>query len=175
LQQTLVRSRPPVRHRFEKSVQALAGSPTRIALVVVLLGLSAGLLEFGIHTAVMQADASPRMQAMTDAAMVGLAAAWAPFLILLAARERHRKVLDDLRKIAQLNHHVRNALQTILYSEYLPDSEENRKVVLEGVERIGRILQELFPAVGDRLEDKRWKVIQMNHVRGFVPDRRHRT
>ena len=164
-----------MRHQFEKFIQALAGSPTRMALVVVLFGLSAGLLEFGIHTAVMQADASSYMQAMTDAAMVGLAAALAPFLVLLAARERHRKVLDDLRKIAQLNHHVRNALQTIMYSEYLPDSEENRKVVLEGVERIGRILQELFPAVGERVEDKRWKVIQMNRVRAFVPDRRHRT
>ncbi len=163
-----------MRHQFEKFIQALAGSPTRMALVVVLFGFSAGLLEFGIHTAVMQADASSYMQAMTDAAMVGLAAALAPFLVLLAARERHRKVLDDLRKIAQLNHHVRNALQTIMYSEYLPDSVENRKVVLEGVERIGRILQELFPAVGERLEDKRWKVIQLNHVRGFVPDRRHR-
>jgi hypothetical protein len=74
-----------------------------------------------------------------------------------------------------LNHHVRNALQTIMYSEYLPDSEENRKVVLEGVERIGRILQELFPAVGERLEDKKWTVIQMNRVRAFVPDRRHRS
>ncbi len=163
-----------MRHRYEKSVQALAGSPTRIALVVVLSGLFAGLLEFGIYTAVTQADASPRIQAMTDALLVGLAAALVPFLILLAARERHQKVLDDLRKIAQLNHHVRNALQTIMYSEYLPDSEENRKVVLEGVERIGRILQELFPAVGERVEDKRWKVVQMNRVRGFVPDRRHR-
>jgi hypothetical protein len=173
--QTLLRSRPPVRRQFEKSIQALAGSPTRIAFVVVLFGLSAGLLEFGIHTTVMQADVSLPMQAIADAAVVGFAAAFAPLLILLAARERHRKLLDDLRKIAQLNHHVRNALQMIMYSEYLPDSEENRKVVLEGVDRVGRILQELFPAVGERVEDKRWKVVQMNRVRAFVPDRRHRS
>ncbi len=112
-----------MRHQFEKSIQTLAGSPIRIAFVVVLFGLSAGLLEFGIHTALMQTEVSPRMQAITDAAVVGFAAAFAPLLVLLAARERHRKLLDDLRKIAQLNHHVRNALQTIMYSEYLPDSE----------------------------------------------------
>ncbi len=110
-------------NRFEKSMQVLAGSHLRIGFVVLLFGLSAGLLEFGVHTAVMRASASPRMQAMTDAAAVGFAAALVPLFVLLAARERHRKLLDDLRKIAQLNHHVRNALQTILYSEYLPASE----------------------------------------------------
>lgn len=162
-------------NRFEKSMQVLAGSHLRIGFVVLLFGLSAGLLEFGVHTAVMRASASPRMQAMTDAAAVGFAAALVPLFVLLAARERHRKLLDDLRKIAQLNHHVRNALQTILYSEYLPASETNRQVVLEGVDRIGRILQELFPVVGERVEDKNWKIIQMDRVRGFIPDRRNRS
>jgi hypothetical protein len=164
-----------VRYLFEKSIQALAGSPALIALVVFLFGLSAGLLEFVIHTAIVQAGVSPREQAMIDAAVVGFAAACAPLLVLFAARERRRKLLDDLRKIAQLNHHVRNALQTIIYSEYLPSSEEKRQVIMEGADRIGRILQELFPAVGERVEDKRWKVIQINHVRAFVPDRRHRS
>lgn len=164
-----------MRYQFEKSIRALAGSPMRIGLVAILFGLSAGLLEFIIHAAIMQADGSPRMQAIVGAALVGIAAAFAPLLFLLAARERHRKVLDDLRKISQLNHHVRNALQTIIDSEYLPDSEENRKAVLEGVDRIGRVLQELFPAVGERMEDKRWKVVHINSVRAFVPDRRDRS
>jgi hypothetical protein len=172
---TLSRGCPPVRDQFEKSIHALAGSPTLIALVVFLFGLSAGLLEFLIHTAVAQAGISPREQAMISAVVVGFAAACAPLLALLAARERRRKLLDDLRKIAQLNHHVRNALQTIIYSEYLPSSEVKRQVIMEGADRIGRILQELFPAVGERVEDKRWKVIQINHVRAFVPDRRHRS
>jgi hypothetical protein len=163
-----------VRHQFEKLMQALAGSPTRIAFVVILFGLSAGLLEFAIHLAVMHARVPPPVEAIVDAALVALAAALLPLLVLLAARERHRKLLDDLRKIAQLNHHVRNALQTIMYSEYLPDSEANRAVILEGVDRVGRILQELFPAVGERLEDKKWKVIQINRVRAFIPDRRQR-
>lgn len=160
--------------QFEKFLQALALSPMRIALVVILFGLSAGVLEFAIHLAVMQAGVSPLVEATIAATLVALAAALLPLLVLLTARERHRKVLDDLRKIAQLNHHVRNALQTIMYSEYLPDSEANRTVVLEGVDRVGRILQELFPAVGERVEDKKWKVIQINRVRAFIPDRRRR-
>jgi hypothetical protein len=142
-------------------------------LVVVLFSLSAGLLELGIHTALMLTTTSPLINALTDAILVAIAAAFVPLLLLLAARERHRKLLDDLRKIAQLNHHVRNALQTIIYSEYLPRSE-NRKAVLEGVDRIDRILQELFPALGEREQDQGWKVVPMNRLRAFVPDDRRR-
>ena len=164
-----------MRDQFERFLQALAVSTRRIVAVVILFGISAGLLEFAIHIAVVQARVSPPVQALINAGLVALAAALFPLLLLLTARARRRRVLDDLRRIAQLNHHVRNALQTILYSEYLPDSEANRKIILEGVDRVGRILQELFPAVGERVEDERWKVVQINRVRGFVPDRRQRS
>jgi len=164
-----------VGYLFEVLIQALAGSRVRIALVVTLFGISAGVLEFAVHLAVMRAGVSRLVEAMAGAVLLGLAAALLPLLFLLVARERHRRVLDDLRKIAELNHHVRNALQTIVYSEYLPDSEANRRVILEGVERIGRVLQELFPAVGERVDDAKWKVVQINHVRAFVPERRQRS
>ena len=164
-----------MRDQFEKIMQAIAGSTERTVAVVILFGVSAGVLEFAIHLVVVQARVSPVLEALINAVLVALAAALFLLLLVLAARDRHRKMLDDLRRIAQLNHHVRNALQTILYSEYLPDSEANRKMILEGVDRVGRILQELFPAVGERLEDKRWKVVQINRVRGFVPDRRQRS
>ena len=166
---TLLRGGPPVRDQLEKSIQTLVDSPLLIALVVFLFGLSAGLLEFVIHTAIVQAGVSPREQAVIECRDCRLRGGIAPLLVLLAARERHRKLLDDLRKIAQLNHHVRNALQTIIYSEYLPELRREQKGHSGGRGRIGRILQELFPAVGERVDDKRWKVIQINHVRAFVP------
>lgn len=165
-----------MRRGFEKAVAHVANSPFRIAMVVVLFGVSAGIVEFLIHTAVLRTSTSTVTQSLLAAALVGVAAAFAPLLILLAARERHRKVLDDLRKIAQVNHHVRNALQTIVYTEYLPRSEENRNAVLAGVDRIDDILKELFPVVGDRSGDIGWKVIRMNRTRAFAPDRRsHQT
>ena len=49
-----------MRDQLEKSIQTLVGSPLLIALVVFLFGLSAGLLEFVIHTAIVQAGISPR-------------------------------------------------------------------------------------------------------------------
>jgi hypothetical protein len=163
-----------VRYTFEKAIAHLANSPLWVATIVILFGVSAAVFEFFIHVAIVITNTSPLAQAVLDAVIVGIAAGFAPLLILLVARERHRKVLEDLRKIAQLNHHVRNALQTIVYSEYLPRTEENRKAVLAGVDHIDTILQELFPVVGDRTDDLGWKVIRINQTKAFVPEDRRR-
>jgi len=161
-----------MRYAFGKSVAQLANSPLWITTVVGLFAISAGLFEFLIHRLVLRTGASPLAQSLLDAAIVGVAAAFAPLMVLLIVRERHRKVLDDLRRIAEVNHRVRNALQAIVYNEYLPRSEDTRKAVLGGVDRIDNILQELFPVVGDRTGDVGWKVVSISGARAFVPDRR---
>ena len=164
-----------MRYAFGKSVARLANSPLWIAGVVALFAVSAGLFEFLIHRLVLRTGASPAAQSLLDAAIVGVAAAFAPLLVLLVVRERHRRVLEDLRRIAEVNHHVRNALQAIVYNEYLPRSEDTKKAVLAGVDRIDNILQELFPVVGDRSGDMGWKVVSISGARAYVPERRHRT
>jgi len=161
-----------VRPAFEKILSRVASSPTLIAMVVVLFGVSAGLLEYLIHTAVLRAAKSILAQTVMDAAFVGVAAAFAPLLLLLAARERRSRLLDDLRKIAEINHHVRNALQSIVYNEYLPRSDETRNAVMDGVSRIDGILRELFPVIGNRSDDTEWKVVRINGARAYVPERR---
>jgi hypothetical protein len=163
----------PMRYAFEKKLAQVADSRLWIAAVVVLFGLSAGCLELLIHSLLLRTGASVLTQSLLDAAIVAIAAGFAPLFVLLGARERHQRVLDDLRKLAQLNHHVRNALQTIVYNEYSPKSEQHKDAVLAGVMRIDSILQELFPVVGDRSSDKGWKVIRIDRTRVYVPDRRH--
>ena len=163
-----------MRYAFERKLAQLADSRLWIAAVVVLFGVSAGFLEFLIHSLLLRTSASFLTQSLLDAAIVAIAAGFAPLLVLLGARERHQRVLDDLRKLSQLNHHVRNALQTIVYSEYLPKSEQHKDAVLAGVMRIDGILQELFPVLGDRHSDRAWKVIRIDRTKVYVPDRRHR-
>lgn len=163
-----------MRYAFEKTVARLANSPFWIAIIVVLFGVSAGAFELFVHTAMVQTATSVLGQSVLDAAIVAVAASFAPLLFLLAARERHRKVADDLRKVAALNHHIRNALQGIVYNEYLPRSTEHKNEVLAGVDRIDSILQELFPVVGDRSGDTGWKVVRINGTRAFIPPDRRR-
>src|ERR1700727_2579187 len=45
----------------------------------------------------------------------------AGLLVFAYERHQHRAVLERMRMIAEMNHHVRNALQPILYSPFLKE------------------------------------------------------
>jgi hypothetical protein len=85
--------------------------------------------------------------------------------------------VDDLRRIAQLNHEVRNALQVIVYGEYesAATPAAHRTAILGSVEQIDKTLRQLFPVIGDRTDDqRRVRHIKINNVSAFVPNRRQR-
>ena len=161
-----------MRKQAQNVLKNLSRSKARIAAVTILFGVSAGLLEYAIYTAMVKTSTSELAQAVINALILGIAAAFLPLVILVAARQRQRRVLDDVRKIAKLNHQIRNALQTIVYSEYDATSKEQRKAVLSSVERIDAILREVFPVIGDRIEDKGYQRREIRGVRGYVPSRR---
>ena len=164
-----------MREQFERTIGAVASSPLRIAVVAVCFGLSAGLLGYIIHIFAMRMSVSPQAQTGIESVLLCCAAALAPFLLLIAARERRRRVVDDLRRIAQLNHEVRNALQVIVYGEYesAATPTEHRTAILGNVEQIDKTLRQLFPVIGDRTDDKRRvRHIKINNVSAFVPNRR---
>jgi hypothetical protein len=47
--------------------------------------------------------------------------------------------------IAEMNHHVRNALQPIIYSPFLPEQTEQIRIIQEGTRRIEWALKEVLP------------------------------
>jgi hypothetical protein len=47
--------------------------------------------------------------------------------------------------IAEMNHHVRNALQPIMYSPYLKEQAEQVRTIQEGTRRIEWALREVLP------------------------------
>src|SRR5215470_10829356 len=71
--------------------------------------------------------------------IAGLIAYW-------QARNRNRFLEQRLRIIALMNHHVRNALQVITYSQYLQPHENQVGQVKQAVERIEWALREVLPA-----------------------------
>ena len=54
-------------------------------------------------------------------------------------------ILEKMRVIAEMNHHVRNALQPIIYSPYLKEQAEQVKIIQEGTRRIEWALREVLP------------------------------
>ena len=67
------------------------------------------------------------------------------FLVFGYERHRLRQFMQRLQTIASMNHHVRNALQVIMYSSYVPSDQEQLARIRDAVERIEWALQEVLP------------------------------
>ena len=67
------------------------------------------------------------------------------FLVFGYERHRLRQLMQRFQTIASMNHHVRNALQVIMYSSYVPSDQEQLARIRNAVERIEWALQEVLP------------------------------
>src|ERR1700760_446319 len=67
----------------------------------------AGCTEFLVHEALASMAAPEIIHAALDAFLMGLATALITSLLLLAIRERHRRMLQEMERVAELNHAVR--------------------------------------------------------------------
>src|ERR1051325_12015702 len=80
--------------------------------------------------------------AAVDDLLIGVLAG---LLVFAYERHQHRQILEKMRVISEMNHHVRNALQPIMYSPYLQEQAEQIRIVQEGIDRIQWALKEVLP------------------------------
>lgn len=76
--------------------------------------------------------------------LVGLVAASLVFVLSMYQRHKARIIEDRLRVIAEMNHHIRNALQVIAYHAWAR-SEQEIASMKQAVSRITWALQEILP------------------------------
>ena len=69
---------------------------------------------------------------------------WARYEAVCQARTREKMIL-----IAELNHHIRNAVTLLGQSAALEDGPDKLRLIDEAVDRIDRVLTELVPTVGE--------------------------
>jgi hypothetical protein len=84
--------------------------------------------------------------ALLDDLLIGMVAGGVVFAY---EQHRHKLVMRQMRVIAEMNHHVRNALQPILYSPYLKEQAEQVRMIQLGTERIRWALEEVLPGSAD--------------------------
>ena len=65
-------------------------------------------------------------------------------LIYLFERHRERMLLERLQTIALMNHHVRNALQVLAYSQYERDRTRQAQIIRDAILRIDWALKEIL-------------------------------
>jgi hypothetical protein len=78
--------------------------------------------------------------------LLSLAFAAILFKLMLAARARHHKVVQQLETVAQMNHEIRNALDQIQLAVHFTDNEQVIQSIRGAVRRIDWALREVLPS-----------------------------
>jgi hypothetical protein len=105
-----------------------------------LLGLTVFLLEVFLEKLLEKFNVHG-IPALSDDLLIGILAG---AVVFAYEQHRHNAVLRQMRVIAEMNHHIRNALQPILYSPYLQEQAEQIKVIQQGTTRIQWALEEVL-------------------------------
>lgn len=66
-------------------------------------------------------------------------------VVFVYERHRERELMRRLQVIELMNHHVRNALQPVMYLPYSDDQQEQLNMIREAVHRIDWALREILP------------------------------
>ena len=124
-------------------------SPNQRALVALavaaIIFLSGGVLDWFVTRQYL-----PRISLMLAGAAVSLAVGLLVFQILTDIQKRYQGLLDRLNRIAELNHHIRNALQVISYNNVGERTGPAIQQVAAEIARIESVLREVSNALGER-------------------------
>lgn len=109
---------------------------------VVLLVTGAG---FGFDRVLLREGATRLDIMLLSNGLTGLVAGGLFFQLGRYERERRKVVRARLRVIAEMNHHIRNALQIITYVASSQQQEDSVELIRNSVERIEWSLREVLP------------------------------
>lgn len=134
----------------------------------VLVGLAVGAVTFlsgGLLDRLVTRQYLPRISLVLAGAGVALAFGLLVYQILTDIQERYQAMLGRLWRIAELNHHIRNALQVIAYHNVPDRGERAIQQVSTEVLRIESVLREVSAALGTHVDSR---------AAPIVPIERHR-
>lgn len=72
----------------------------------------------------------------------GIVTALLTFFVVIYYERMRQMTAERLQVAAEINHHVRNALTTVLYSVYVKQDPELIQVTQDAVNRVDRVLRE---------------------------------
>ena len=82
---------------------------------------------------------------MLSNGLTGLAVGLLYLQLSRVERERRSRIQQQLRTIAEMNHHIRNALQVIAYASASTDKTQSVELIGQSVTRIEWALREVLP------------------------------
>lgn len=138
---------PEQRLHLTRSVSSYA-QPISYSKIFALALLAAGivfLISASLDWTLLREHESNRAIIESSDALGGLIAGALVFRLLQYERERRRQIRQRLEIIADMNHHIRNALQVISGTAYSAADQEQLTAIRESVTRIQWALREILP------------------------------
>lgn len=120
-------------------------STWRILLMALVVAVFVFLIGLGIDIALLHKQETRRVVFEVSDALGGLVAGGLSFRLLQYERERRARLRQKIAIIADMNHHVRNALQVISFHAYSSADKEQLEAVRESMDRIQWALKEVLP------------------------------
>jgi hypothetical protein len=114
-------------------------------LVALLTLLFFGVNLFAERLLMWEFHRTVRIIILSDAA-VSLVIGYLALKLIELAAERRRLVAERVRTIAELNHHIRNGLETIALSVYTTHNQDAIQTIYSAVNRIDWALREIVPS-----------------------------
>lgn len=127
-------------------IRASEDDRTRVLLSLALGAVGSGI-EWIVHQSLLGSASFARFARPLDTAAIGVFVFLLTYLETSVVRERRLRVFHDVQTVSELNHHVRNALETIQYAAYLSSDRKTLEITTAAVDRIDKILKELYPAL----------------------------
>jgi archaellum component FlaG (FlaF/FlaG flagellin family) len=141
--QSLVSKKPESsRSKLDRFIPSF-DSALIVNVTVLVSGAIAGVLEFVTHLAVSRMNTAPAYHAFIDASVVSLMTIALVGVCIASARAKRQAMQEQIQTAADLNHHLRNALQVIANSSHLPE-EKRAEALLASVDRIDEAIGRLI-------------------------------
>lgn len=143
-----------VRCAVSQQTEKLLGRVTERQRERRLVALSAFLTFAGMHFALglLLEIVAPGMfhKWLVDSLCTAAVGALLVWIILRVSANQRKVIREELRRVAELNHNVRNALQVIAAAQHFEHLDEQHAAVNASVSRIDETLHRLFPVVDQR-------------------------
>ena len=141
-----VTNAPPTEQVAEKKPrESVSLSTWRMFLLAVATAIIVCLIGVGLDMLILREHETGRVAIEVSDALGGFVAGVLSFRLLQYERERRARLRQKIAIIADMNHHVRNALQVISFHAYSSADKEQIEAVRESMERIQWALKEVLP------------------------------
>jgi len=120
-------------------------STSRLILLCVFLATLVWGVGFGFDRLLARDGVRRTDILIVSNGLTGLVAGYLFYSLALNERVRRDLIRERLRTIAEMNHHIRNALQVITYATAVGKEDESVELIRSSVERIEWTLREVLP------------------------------